>query len=181
MTNSMKAKFVIRGLRASDKNDLIANELSMFDEAKKDINFGQILEKKRPTLPELRKWFAKCLRTSKSGESIDLVGVMDGKVVALCSVDKVGYGYETEHVGELGITIVKEGRGIGIGKAIVREILKKARKKYEIIEATGIFSTNKAAIRLYEGAGFKTCAVMPSHMKRGNKYFNEIRMSLRLK
>ncbi len=176
-----KSKFEIRNLRSSDRNDLIANELSIFDEAKNDVNFGQILEKKRPTISELRKWFTKCLRTSSKGESIDLVAVLNGRVMALCSVDKVGYGYETEHVGELGITIVKEGRNIGIGKALVREIIKKARERYEILEATGIFSNNKAAIRLYEGAGFKTCAVMSRHMKRGNKYFDEIRMSLRLK
>lgn len=173
-------KFTIRELKRNDKNDLISNELAIWDEAKRDVNFGQILEKKRPTRPELEKWFTKCWKEHLKG-AIDLVAVMNGKVVALCSIDKVGYGYETEHVGVLGITIIKEGRGIGIGKAIVRESLKLAKKKYEIVEATGIFSTNKAALRLYEGAGFKLSGIMPKHMKRKGKYFDEVRMSIKLK
>lgn len=173
-------KFIIRELKRNDKNDLITNELSIWDEAKKDVDFGQVLEKKRPTRPKLGKWFDKCWKRHLEG-AIDLVALMNGKVVALCSVDKVGYGYETEHVGELGITIIKEGRGIGIGKAIVKESLKLAKKKFEIVEATGVFSTNTPALRLYKSAGFKVSGIMPRHMKRMGKYFDEVRLSIKLK
>ena len=94
---------------------------------------------------------------------------------------KSDYGYETEHVGNLGITIVKGYRNIRIGKAIVREIIKRARKRFEILEVNEVFSNNEPAKRLYEGVGFRMCGIMSRHIKRGKRHIDSETMTLRLR
>jgi len=42
---------------------------------------------------------------------------------------------EAPHVADIGYSVVKEYRGKGIGTMIVKELLKRARGKYEIVTA----------------------------------------------
>jgi len=69
------------------------------------------------------------------------------------------------HVGEFGISIRKEYRGIGLGKKLMKEVLKLAKRelKPKIIRLS-VFSENKIAPNLYKKFGFKEVARIPKQI-----------------
>lgn len=44
--------------------------------------------------------------------------------------------YKYLHIGEIGIDVLKEYRGTGVGTALMRDTLSAVRGKFEIIEAS---------------------------------------------
>ena len=85
------------------------------------------------------------------------------------------------HVGEFGIAIKKEFRGIGLGSFLMREIIQLAKTelkpKPKIIKL-GVFANNKPAIALYKKMGFKQVAVLPRHLEYKGNLVAEIIMYL---
>ena len=66
-----------------------------------------------------------------------------------------GYGYVDERTPELAIAVVPSKRGHGIGDALLRSLLDKARQAgYESLSLS-VDSQNAGAIRLYERHGFQ--------------------------
>jgi ribosomal protein S18 acetylase RimI-like enzyme len=69
-----------------------------------------------------------------------------------------GYGYVDDRTPELAIAVVPSKRGHGIGDALLRALLEKAREAgYERLSLS-VDATNTGAIRLYERHGFATAA-----------------------
>ena len=61
-----------------------------------------------------------------------------------------------KHVGTLGMTVAKDYRNQGIGKAMLSELLQWAKNNPLIEKVTlEVFETNKHAIALYKQLGFK--------------------------
>ena len=175
-----KTNFIIRNLRANDLTAFIDYETELDKERFSDPNFGQSIEKTALTPKELKKWFLQLYKSTSDRNSIVYVAMADGIMVGICSVIRKDKWQETAHVGELGIDLLKNYRGIGIGKALMTKTIDKSKKMFEIIKAYDIFSTNKPALNLYQSFGFKKCAVFPRHIKRKNRYIDTISMYLRL-
>lgn len=175
-----KSNFTIRALEKGDALGFIRYESVLSKERAEDADFGQMSEKKPPSTRALKKWFSSLYLSVSEGDTVAYVAEMDGRLVGLCSVMRRKKFRETLHVGELGIDVIKEHRSKGFGSALIRKVLEKSKGNFEIIEAVDIFSTNKVAIRLYKKFGFKKCGVMPRHIKKGNKYIDEVLMSLML-
>lgn len=83
-----------------------------------------------------------------------LVVVADNKVVGWCDV--VGAGRPTKkHIGTLGIGLIPEWRGKGVGEELMRAAIKDAQSKgMTRIELT-VYEPNKNAIALYKKLGFE--------------------------
>jgi GNAT superfamily N-acetyltransferase len=73
-----------------------------------------------------------------------------------------GYGYVDERTPELAIAVVPSKRGHGIGDALLRALLDKARQAGYPSVSLSVDSQNAGAIRLYERHGFERLGAIRS-------------------
>jgi RimJ/RimL family protein N-acetyltransferase len=109
----------------------------------------------------------------------------DIRIVATDSVEVVGWCDITAHrwpglghVGELGMGVLKEYRGKGVGISLLNEALNQARQAgLEKVELE-VFGSNHVAIKLYERAGFGVDGCKSKGRKLDGEYDDIIMMSL---
>ncbi len=78
----------------------------------------------------------------------------DGKVVGWCDILRIHFpGFE--HCGRLGMGIIKEFRGQGIGKMVLEKVIAEARKRGLIKIELEVFASNLPAVNLYKKFGFQ--------------------------
>jgi RimJ/RimL family protein N-acetyltransferase len=89
---------------------------------------------------------------------------------------------KTMHTGFLSIYTKKKYRGIGIGKALLSELIDWAGKNKIIHKMSlAVFSGNKNAIALYKKIGFKIEGICPKDIKINGKYYDSIFMYIFVK
>ena len=170
----------IRALKPSDFDDVVRAFYSYFPEAKDDPGFGLNLYRRRPGIEEEHKWFAEQLKQIRDGNRISLVAEVDSHVVGFCDVWRVRPGTPLDHRGTVGISVVKDHRGKGIGRALLVEAIARSRGTFELLELT-VLTNNKRALKLYADLGFRRCGKLVRAMKRGGRYFDEYLMQLPLR
>lgn len=90
----------------------------------------------------------------ESLREVEIVAVVDGKIVGTAGIDEAGKQFKACHRADFGISIEKEYWGLGIGNALTNACIECAKKAgYEQVELN-VVSTNESAVRLYESAGF---------------------------
>lgn len=155
-------------IKKAKKFQEFVNELAVDDTALIKI-------KSKRTLKEERKWIKDRLEQIKKSKNVMLIAECDNRVIASTSIGLLSY--TQAHVATFGIAILKEYRSIGLGKYLMREILKLANTKLKPkIIKLGVYSTNKVAIALYKKMGFKIVAVIPKQINFNNKLIDEIIM-----
>ena len=91
---------------------------------------------------------------TKSLNETELVAVIDGKIAGTAGIEAVGNKYKVKHRAELGIGILKEYWGLGIGKALMMACIQCAREAgYEQLELS-VVAENERALSLYRELGF---------------------------
>ena len=77
-----------------------------------------------------------------------------------------------KHRGRLGMGLLPEYRGLGIGGRLMTAALRQAKKcKLEKVELQ-VYTSNKRAIALYEKMGFKVEGQIKRYRKVGSRYFD---------
>lgn len=105
------------------------------------------------------------------------VAICNKEVVGWCDISSLDRPI-FEHAGVLGIGIIASYRGKGIGKALLRAAIEKAKLKgLTRIELT-VRENNKNAIALYEQLGFKIEGLHRNAVRIANVYENLISMAL---
>lgn len=165
----------IRPLQWSDFHDFVELYYSRFEELERDPEFGLGGPPTKPTLGEEAAWFGEAHKSILDGKSIYLVAEEGGHVVGTVSVWTHGHHKDEAHVGVLGIHILPAWRGKGIGDELMREILLACRGKFEIVQLT-VMGQNLRAQRLYLRHSFQECGREPRAIKRGDRYFDRVRM-----
>lgn len=107
-------------------------------------------------------------------------------VLVLCFVNKelIGVcgvslkGNVEKHVSVLGISLLKDFRGQGIGKALIEHTIKEAKKNIKGIKiiTLEVFSKNQVAINLYKQIGFVEYGRLPSGIQLDHEYMDQILM-----
>ncbi len=93
-------------------------------------------------------------RKEESPNEIEIAAVVDGKIAGTAGIDAIGSAQKIRHRAEFGISILKEYQGLGIGRALTEACVECAKKAgYTQLELS-VVSGNKAAVSLYEKAGF---------------------------
>jgi len=106
-----------------------------------------------------------------------LVAISEGRVVGWCDITSF-HRQAYEHAGMLGIGVLADYRGQGIGETLIRVALAKAQSKgLTRIELT-VREKNKSAIALYEKYGFLVEGLHRSAVRIGKTYENQISMAL---
>lgn len=100
---------------------------------------------------------------------------LDGKVIgSLVLLSRPGT--KAAHVRNIGLGILKEYRGLGLGNALMEAALGFARQHdVEKLELE-VFATNHRAIQLYEKYGFEREGLQRGHVKIHGRYVDNIIM-----
>ena len=101
---------------------------------------------------------------------------VDGKLVGNASVRQVGGVKRVRHRANLGISVLKDYWGRGIGSMLMDAAIQTAQSAgYAQIELQ-VAADNERAIRLYERFGFETYGRCPRALKREGSYADELEM-----
>ena len=116
------------------------------------------------------------LSAKLGGKSSILIAELNGKAVGVGEL-KVGEFKKNRHTAELGLAVIKEFRGLGVGRALMTEMLSRAEKSGVEKVWLSVFSTNKTAIALYRKFGFEIEGVRKKQFKIGSTYVDELLMA----
>jgi len=129
-----------------------------------------ITVQKKLTLKEERKYLKKVAKEIENKNAVYLNLDINGKVRGNARVSLIDSG-PRKHMGELGISIMKEARGRGLGEKLFKKIVEKAVKELKVkIISLYVVSKNKVAINLYKKMGFKKI----STIKKGYNHYGEL-------
>lgn len=93
-------------------------------------------------------------KKTDSENEIEIIAVVDGKVVGTAGIEAVGGKYKVRHRADFGISVLKEYWGLGLGKALTAACIKCARDAgYTQLELNAV-ADNDRALALYRQAGF---------------------------
>lgn len=103
-----------------------------------------------------------------------MVAIVNGKIVGTASVS-ASNKRRMEHLGEVGISVLKDYWGFGLGRAMMDSLIDWAAESGIIrrLELT-VQKRNQRAIQLYEKVGFQTEAVMPRGAKTDDGEFLDV-------
>ncbi|HKR94292.1 MAG TPA: GNAT family N-acetyltransferase [Candidatus Angelobacter sp.] len=102
----------------------------------------------------------------------------DGKLMGTAGFFRRKNGKE-RHKGHVwGVYVCPEQRGKGVGKALMQEIIRRAREIEGIEQITLVASAGFPAQKLYEAVGFKSYGIEPHSLKIGNRYVDDVLMVL---
>ena len=105
------------------------------------------------------------------------VAIIDGKIIGWCDISALDRSFFA-HIGSLGIGVLAPYRGQGVGKALMKTVLQKAKLKgLTRIELT-VREHNLPAIALYKKLGFEQEGVHKNGVWIDDKYENHIFMAL---
>lgn len=164
-------------IRMATKSDL--------KNAKKFQNFinslieedAKLLMNKKATLKGEKEFLERMLKGIKDKTRVYLVAECDDKIVGATSIELDRW--RRNHIGKFGITIVHGYRGMGLGKYLMSEVIKLAKKdlipKPKIIQLE-VYINNKPAINLYKKMGFRIVAKIPKQIQYKGKLINEFVM-----
>lgn len=103
--------------------------------------------------------------------------VENGKVVGWADITPAA-NPRLAHRGFLGMGLIKDYRGRGLGTQLLTRALKHAKEiGLEKVELS-VYTENKAAVKLYKKMGFTEIGVVKHYRKLNGKYFDSIEMEL---
>ncbi len=181
LNNNRKTKIKVRELRQRDFNEIVGNYYNAYDEVNRNPWLGINLFSEKPSLKDERKWFKDSIERTRNGDGFTLVAEVDGKVVGISDVRNKTLQQDQKHVGIVGIYILEGYRSLGVGSALLNNLIKMAKEqgKYEILMLSA-FGNNEHAQKLYRKFGFIEFGMLPDGIKRNGECVNEIYMYRRL-
>ena len=91
---------------------------------------------------------------NQSENAVEIGAFIDGNLVGFAGIDSIGDKLKIRHRAEFGVSVERAHWGKGIGKALTEACIECAKKAgYTQLELS-VVSENKAAVSLYEKAGF---------------------------
>ena len=113
-------------------------------------------------------------RKAESPNEIEVIALMEGKIVGTAGIDAVGAFYKLRHRAEFGVNILKEYWGLGVGRALMEACIQCAREAgYAQLELS-VVTENTRAIALYQKAGFVEFGRNPKGFRSRTAGFQEI-------
>ena len=114
--------------------------------------------------------------------SLLLIAEVNGKIVGNLSLNG-NKRQQLQHTAEIGIGILREYRGKGIGKAFFEAVLSWTKEdpvlEMLILEA---HADNALALKLYRKVGFEQVGILPRHIKTlAGNYADTIIMTMKIK
>ena len=158
-------------IRTPEKKDLdkLTDYINSFVDERAYISVDKKISKK-----EEKVWLEGTLHNIKSKRGLYIMAERSGKLAGTADI-RIGFG-RLSHVAEVGISVFKDFRDLGIGKILMGEMIKQSKKLGIKVLKLGVFPQNKTAIKMYKKFGFKKYAALPKGLKFGGKFFDDILM-----
>ena len=112
--------------------------------------------------------------TECSDNEVELVAVVDGKIVGSAGVTAVGSRRKVVHRACFGISVLQEYWGMGIGRALMEACIDCARRAgYTQLELE-VVADNQRAVSLYRCAGFEEYGRNPRGYRSASSGYQEL-------
>ena len=108
-----------------------------------------------------------------------IIGLIDNNIVSIANIVK-SPRKRISHNGEIAISVKKEYWGIGIGYAVMNELIEFAKCNNIKNISLGVKASNNKAINLYKKYGFKEIGCHKDFFNVNGKFDDEILMDLYL-
>ncbi|MFD9396091.1 GNAT family N-acetyltransferase [Streptomyces sp. NPDC060000] len=106
-----------------------------------------------------------------------LVAELDGRVIGYVRLALPTSLACNAHVRQIqGLAVLDEGRGRGVGRALIRAALEEARRQGARRITLRVLGHNAPARRLYESEGFVVEGVLPEEFLLGGEYVDDVFM-----
>ncbi len=166
----------IRPLAWSDFEEFVELYYSRFEEVKTNPELGVFTRERRPPWDEEALAFARFMRSTEEGSMVANVAIEEGKLVGTCTVERKGNHVEDRHIGVLGIIVLREWRGKGLGSQLMEATIQGCIGRFELLHLA-VIEVNANAHALYQKFGFREHGRAPRAFHRGDRYFDEILMT----
>ncbi len=135
---------------------------------------------KRVGIRQERVWLEGRLKEIRRRETVMIVVEAGGRIVGNCDIKR--RGFKQAHRAVLGIVLVKEFRGKGIGEALMRSAIGLSKERMKGLEQIDLqtFAYNKRAQALYRKVGFVKIGEIPRAIREGGRFYSEHLMELYL-
>ena len=119
-------------------------------------------------------------KIGEDSNTLMIVGIINDRIISVSQVSGLGRK-RICHNSELSISVLKDCWGIGVGNAVMEELIRFA-KGHPVIKniSLGVRANNSNAIRLYEKYGFKKVGLHMDYFDINGIYDDEILMDLSL-
>ncbi len=95
----------------------------------------------------------------------NLSAFIDGKLVGNSGIFGIDTKLKVRHRAQLGIAVIKDYWGMGIGDLLMKHCMEQAKKNgYEQVELS-VVTTNTTAVSLYKKYGFEICGTIKRAQK----------------
>jgi RimJ/RimL family protein N-acetyltransferase len=157
-------KIIFRAPQANDLRVLFqyAQEIEAED------TYINLNPKEPVTLAEEKEVLESWLKKQKELKKINTMVFDHQKLIGNCSLEK--RGRRSNHVGNLGVALLKSYRSQGIGRQLVEHTINQAKKTLKISQVfLSCLANNKVALKFYHSLGFKKIGIHPkTHLYKGN-------------
>lgn len=117
---------------------------------------------------------------NKSSNAFILLGIIKDKIVSIAQLSAPNRT-RICHNSEIAISVKKSYWNLGIGSAVISELIRFAKDKKSIKTISlGVRESNSNAITLYEKYGFKKVGIHKDYFNIEGTYYDEILMDLYL-
>ena len=158
-------------LRNGDTHDG-AEVFKVFNQTHEETDFLLSYSDENSYDPEQEAKFLS--EKTNSDNEIEIVAVVDGKIAGTAGIEAVSKKYKLQHRAELGISILKEFWGLGLGKALVNACIQCAKNAgYEQLELN-VVAENERALALYKSFGFVEFGRNPKGFRSRTNGFQEL-------
>ena len=93
-------------------------------------------------------------RKAESDNEVEIIALVDGRVVATAGIDAIGAKYKLRHRAEFGISVLQAYWGQGVGRALMEACIECARKAGYTQLELAVVAENARAVEMYRRAGF---------------------------
>ena len=111
---------------------------------------------------------------TKSTNEIEIIALVDGKVVGTAGIEAVGAKYKVRHRAEFGISILREYWGLGLGRALTEACIQCARNAGYLQLELNVVAENERAVALYRNIGFEEFGRNPIGFNSRTNGFQEL-------
>ena len=111
---------------------------------------------------------------TKSANEIEIIALVDGKVVGTAGIEAVGTKFKVRHRAEFGISILREYWGLGLGKALTAACVQCAKEAGYLQLELNVVAANERAVALYRDMGFKEYGRNPIGFNSRTNGFQEL-------
>ena len=171
------SRVVLRNPDSEDLDGLLAFINRLVVEKRGDTN-SQLFTgfESRLTRRQESEWLHELLNRIRDGGTICILAEVEGTIVGNGEIVRGEYA-ETRHHGRLALTIAGTHRGLGIGREVIRALMREARRLGLKTIHVEFLSTNKSALHAYRKSGFKKVGTIPRKVCRNGRFLDSLIMA----